>query len=58
MWLQKSREVWLNEEDKNTSYFHKKANAHRRMNYGDKIKINGVCYWEENAIEEGVVTNF
>ena len=43
---------------KNTSYFHKKANAHRRMNYVDKIKINGVCYWEENAIEEGVVTTF
>ncbi|RVW96305.1 Transposon TX1 uncharacterized 149 kDa protein [Vitis vinifera] len=29
-WRQKSRELWLREGDKNTGYFHKMANAHRR----------------------------
>ena len=29
-WRQKSRELWLKKGDKNTRFFHKMANAHRR----------------------------
>ena len=58
MWRQKSREVWLKEGDRNTSFFHKMVNAHRRRNHVDKIKINGVWFTKENEIKEGIVNAF
>ena len=40
-WRQVSRELWLKEGNKNTGFFHRMANAHRRNNSLEKIKING-----------------
>ncbi|RVW75069.1 hypothetical protein CK203_055996 [Vitis vinifera] len=57
-WRQASRELWLKEGDRNTDYFHRMASAHRRANYMDKIKINGVRLTEEQEIREGVVNAF
>ena len=57
-WRQKSKEVWLKEGDRNTSFFHKMANAHKRRNNVDKIRINGVWLTEENGIKEGIVNAF
>ena len=57
-WRQKSREVWLKEDDRNTGFFHKMANAHRRRNNVDKIKINRAWLTEENDIREGIVNAF
>ena len=41
-WRQVSRELWLTEGGKNTGFFHRMVNAHRRNNSLDIIKINGV----------------
>ena len=57
-WRQKSREVWLREGDRNTGFFHKMANSHRRRNYLSKIKIDGTWLTEEQEIKEGVVGAF
>ncbi|RVW77097.1 Transposon TX1 uncharacterized 149 kDa protein [Vitis vinifera] len=57
-WRQKSREVWLKEGDRNTGFFHKMANAHRRRNNVDRIKINGAWLTEENGIRKGIANVF
>lgn len=54
---EKSREVCLQEGDRNTSLFHKTVNAHNR-NFLDKIKINGTRFSKENEIKDGVVQAF
>ncbi|RVX09051.1 Transposon TX1 uncharacterized 149 kDa protein [Vitis vinifera] len=57
-WRQKSKEVWLKEGDRNTGFFHKMANAHKRRNNVDRIKINGEWLTEENDIREGIANAF
>ncbi|RVW27006.1 putative ribonuclease H protein [Vitis vinifera] len=57
-WRQVSRELWLKEGDKNIGFFHRMANAHRRNNSLDRIKINGVWRVEEQEVREGIVQNF
>ena len=37
-WRQKSREIWLKEGDRNTGFFHRMANSHRRGNHLIKNK--------------------
>ena len=57
-WRQLSRELWLREGDRNTGYFHRMANAHRRRQSMDKIKINGVWLSEEQDVKNGIVDAF
>ena len=57
-WRIKSREVWLKEGDRNTGFFHKMVNAHRRRNNVDRIKINGAWLTEENGIRKGIANVF
>ena len=57
-WRQKSRELWVKEEDKNTRFFHKMANAHRRMRFLEKLRVNGDLLVGENNIKERVAGAF
>ena len=57
-WRQKSRELWLKDGDKNTGYFHKMANAHRRRNCLGKISINGKMIEKEADIKVGMIDAF
>ena len=40
-WRQKSREIWVKEEDRNTWFFHRMANAHKIRNTIERIRIRG-----------------
>ena len=53
-----SRELWLKEGDKNTWFFHRMANAHRRRNTILNISINGRRLVQETEIKEGLVDAF
>ena len=57
-WRQKSRETWLKEGDRNTGFFHRMANAHRRRNCLNSISINGTRYDKEDEIKEDLVNAF
>ncbi|RVW85327.1 putative ribonuclease H protein [Vitis vinifera] len=57
-WRQLSRELWLREGDKNTGYFHRMANAHRRRNAMERVKISGVWLSEERTVRTGIVDAF
>ena len=58
MWRQKSREVWLKEGDRNTIFFHKMANCHRRRNEIRRMRFNGVWVKEEENLQQKIVLAF
>ena len=57
-WRQKSRGLWLKYGDRNTGYFHKMDNAHRRGNCLRKISINGKMLEKEAEIKVGLIDAF
>ena len=56
-WRQKSRELWLKEGDKNTKFFHRVTNSHRRYNTISSLLVNGVLTIDQQAIAD-CITHF
>lgn len=54
-WRQRSRALWLKEGDRNTSYFHKLANAHRRSNHIDQLVVQGTTIMDPERIKEEII---
>ena len=57
-WRQLSREIWLRKGDRNTGYFHRMENAHRRRHTMDRTKVRGVWLSEEQEVRMGIVDAF
>ena len=51
-------EIWLKEGNINTKFFHKMANAHRKRNQLNRIKVNGRSLTKESEIKEEISRNF
>lgn len=57
-WLQKSRQTWFSEGDKNTKFFHRVATSRHRKNFLGALSINGVCIDDPILIKEEVCNHF
>ena len=59
MWRQRSRAMWLMEGDKNTKFFHGKANQRRKTNEIHKLKDGDGVWWRgEDHVERILVDHF
>ena len=56
-WRQKSRVLCIREEDRNTKFFHRIANFHRRFNSIDRLMVDGDLSSNPEAIA-GVISHF
>jgi exonuclease III len=54
-WRQKSRTLWLKEGDKNTKFFHRIANSHRRKNAIGQLEVEGVTVTDTGEIKDRLV---
>ena len=54
---QKSRALFLKEGDRNTKFFHRIANFHRRCNTIDRLMVDGELSTDQELIE-GCITQF
>ena len=51
-WRQKSRVLHVREGDRNTKFFHRIANFHRRVNSIDRLMVDGVLSSNPAAIAD------
>ena len=54
-WHQKSHAVWLKEGDRNTKFFHRLANSHRRNNFIGALNIDGHMTLDSEEITAEIV---
>ena len=57
-WRQKSREIWLKEGDRNTGFFHRMANSHKKSNTIEMIRIGGEWLEGDGEVRTGIVNAF
>lgn len=54
-WRQRSRVNWLKQGYNNTKFFHRTANAHKRYNSIDELKVNGEAVKSPEVINKAIV---
>jgi hypothetical protein len=54
-WRQKSRFLWLREGDKNTRFFHRTTNSHRRHNTIEHLDVDGEVVTDSAKINQKIV---
>ena len=57
-WRQKSRELWLKEGDRNTGFFHRMTNSHKKSNTIERIRVNGEWIEGDEEVRIGIVNAF
>ena len=57
-WRQKSRELWLKEGDRNTGFFHRMTNSHKKSNTIKRIRIGGEWLEGDGEVRIGIVNAF
>ncbi|KAL7181826.1 hypothetical protein ACSBR1_040685 [Camellia fascicularis] len=58
IWLQKARQVWFKNDDKNTKYFHMVTSTRQRKNSLGNLSINGANVEDPEQIKRGVKSHF
>jgi hypothetical protein len=58
MWLQRSHISWLQEGDRNTKYFHRKATAKAKKNRVKRLRKDDGQVTQDKKEMEHMVTNF
>jgi len=53
-WRQKSRALWLHAGDRNTKFFHKVANLHRKFNSISTIEVDGTRFDSSSTIKSAI----
>ncbi|XP_028094696.1 uncharacterized protein LOC114294740 [Camellia sinensis] len=57
-WLQKSRQIWFKEGDKNSKFFHMVASSRQRKNSFVSLNLNGSTVEDPEQIRMGVKMHF
>lgn len=56
MEAERSRTLWLKQGDRNTKFFQRTANAHRRYNHIDQLEVDGEIVKEPVDIKREILS--